>query len=264
MMTRGAQLPALGDVVILSGYTRRFIMDINQSIRFVKDDPQWLSKLLIGALMSILGFLILPAMILQGYVVKIIRQVMNGQRDGLPEWDDWGELLRDGFFVTIAQLIYTLPCIILLFIGIAATGGIASLTGSEDLAGAIASGGVLLSLCLLLLFVVALLFLTPAILIQYAIKDDFAACFRFGEVMDIIRNHTSDILVTFLVSLAAAFVIGIVVSVLALIPCLGWIAAAVIGLAVGPYLSYVTGHLYGQIGAKVLGNKSGGSLSNVA
>lgn len=239
-------------------------MDVNKSVRFVFEDKQWISKLVIGALMSILGFLIVPALILQGYLVKIIRQVMNGDRDSLPEWDNWGELLRDGFNVTVAQLVYTLPFIILMIVGGMATGGLASVTGNNDLATVAATGGGLLLLCLIILIVIAFLFLTPAILIQYAIKDDFGATFRFGEVFDIIRNNMADILVAFLVTLVAAFAVSIVIGVLSIIPCLGWIAAFLIGLAVGPYISYVSAHLYGQIAAKVLGNKAGGTFTGVA
>ncbi len=239
-------------------------MDVNKAIRFIMEDKQWISKLIIGVLMSVLSFLILPVFILQGYVIKIVRHVMNGNWDSLPEWDDWGKLLKDGFFVAVAQFVYTLPFILLMIIGGVATGGMANLMGSDDLAAITATGGGLLLLCLVVLFAVALLFLTPAILIQYAIKDDFGACFRFGEVFDIIRNHTSDILIAFLVTLVAAVVVSLVIGVLSLIPCLGWIAAFLIGLAVGPYISFVSGHLYGQIASKILGNKTGGSLSGIA
>lgn len=241
-------------------FNRRIIVDVNKAVRYVTEDKQWISKVLIGALLSILSFLILPAFILAGYVVKIIRQVMNGQWDGLPEWEDWGELLRDGFFVTIAQLIYTLPFLILVIIGASATGGMASLVNSEDAAGLLATSGIFVLLCLSLLFAIAFLFLAPAIFIQYAIKDDFGALFRFGEVFDIIRNHMADILIAFVVTLLAGFALTLVTGVLSLIPCLGWIAAFIISLAFGPYISYVTGHLYGQIAAKVLGNKVGGEL----
>lgn len=239
-------------------------MDVNKSIRYVFDDKQWISKLVIGALLSMLGFLIVPALILQGYVVKIIRGVMNGDRDSLPEWDNWGELLRDGFFVTVAQLVYTLPFIILMIVGGLATGGLASVTGNNDLAAVAATGGGILLMCLILLIVIAFLFLTPAILIQYAIKDDFGATFRFGEVFDIIRNNMADILIAFLVTLVAAFAVSLIIGVLSIIPCLGWIAAFLIGLAVGPYISYVSGHLYGQIAGKILGNKAGGTYPGVA
>ena len=81
-------------------------MDVNKAFRFMFDDKQWISKLLIGAVMSVLSFLIIPAFILQGYLVKIVRQVMDGNDSELPEWMDYGKLVRDGFFVTIGQLIW--------------------------------------------------------------------------------------------------------------------------------------------------------------
>lgn len=237
-------------------------MDINKALRFVTDDKQWISKIIIGALLTALGFLIVPALIVQGYVVKIIRQVMGGDWDGLPEWDDWGKLLGDGFKVAVAQLVYTLPFLVVMLISIAVTAGTAGISGSEDVAAIAATGGGLLMLCLMLLFVVALLFLTPAILIQYAIKDDFGACFRFGEVAAIIRNNLADILIAFLVTLVASFAFSVVTGILVIIPCLGWIVAFLLGMAIGPYISFVTGHLYGQIAGKVLNNKAGGAMTS--
>ena len=230
-------------------------MDINKAFRFVFDDKQWISKLLIGVLMTVTGFLIVPALILQGYLVKIVRQVMDGQDNELPEWSDYGNLLRDGFYLTVGQLIWFLPLILLLLIVGVTTGGFSSMVQGSDASALIATGGGLLMLCLGLLLVVAALFLTPALLIQYAIKGEFGALFRFGEIRDLISNHMADILIAFLVTLVASFVISIVFGVLAIIPCLGWIAAIVAGLAVGPYISFVTSHLYGQIAAKRLGNK---------
>jgi hypothetical protein len=224
-------------------------MDITKAFRFVFDDKQWISKVLIGVLMTVLGFLIIPALILQGYLVRIIRRVMGGLDNDLPEWDNFGDLLRDGFFVTVGQFLWFLPLILLLIVAGVTTGGFSSLVEGSDAAALIATGGGLLILCLTLLLVVAALFLTPALLIQYAIKGEFGAMFRFGEISDLIRNHMADILIVFLVTLVAGIAIGMV----ALIPCLGW----VIALASGPYLTFVTGHLYGQIAGKVPGNKAG-------
>lgn len=230
-------------------------MDINKAFRFVFDDKQWISKLLIGVLMTLTGFLIVPALILQGYLVKIIRQVRDGQDNELPEWSDYVDLLRDGFFVTVGQLIWFLPLILLVLIVGATAGGFSSMVEGSDISGLIATGGGLLMLCLGLLLVVAALFLTPALLIQYAIKGEFGALFRFGEIIDLIRTNMADILMVFLVSLVASVVLSIVFSILILIPCLGWIAAFVAGVALGPYISFVTSHLYGQIAAKMIGNK---------
>ena len=232
-------------------------MDVNKAFRYVFEDKQWISKLLIGVLMSVLSFLFLPALILQGYLVKIVRQVMGGTDNELPEWTDWGKLLADGFWVTVAQIIWTLPFMLVFIIGGVVTGGLGSLAeGGSDAAAAGAMGGGFLMLCLGLLFAVAFLFLTPALLIQYAIKDRFGAMFAFGEVFDIIRNRTADILIAFLVTLVAVIAIALVTGVLSIIPCLGWIAAAIIGLAMGPYITFITGHLYGQIARKVGGGKA--------
>jgi len=138
-------------------------VDVNKAVRFVFEDKQWISKLLIGVLMSLLAFFIIPGLILNGYVIKLVRQVMNGNRDTLPEWEDYGKLLRDGFFVTVGELVWMLPLILLVIIVTLATSGVGSL--SDDAAAVAATGGGLLLLCLVLLVVVAALFLTPALLI---------------------------------------------------------------------------------------------------
>lgn len=234
-------------------------MDVNKAFRFMFDDKQWISKLLIGAVMSVLSFLIIPAFILQGYLVKIVRQVMDGNDSELPEWMDYGKLVRDGFFVTIGQLIWALPFILLMLIVGLVTGGLGSVVDSSgDMVAAATTGAGLLVACLVLLTVIAFLFLTPALLIQYARENEFGALFRFSEIFDIIRDHMADILIAFLVSVVAVLAISVVTGIVAIVPCLGWIAAALIGLAMGPYIQFVTGHLYGQIAAKLPGSKAAG------
>lgn len=227
-------------------------MDINKAIKYIPEDADWVKKVIIAAVLSVASFLIIPGFILVGYMIRIIRQVMNGEWDGLPEWDDWGTLLKDGFFIFLAEFIYTLPIIIILIIGGVALGGFASLSDSGNMFALIGGVGGILLLCLMFLFVIALLFLAPAITIQYAIKDDFGSLFRFGELKDIVTSNLSNILIVFVVTLAIGFVSGL----LAGIPILGWIVAAAIGAAT----IFVIGHLYGQIAAKVLDNKAGGTL----
>lgn len=234
-------------------------MDVNKAFRFVFDDKQWITKLLIGAVMSLLSVFILPGLILQGYLVKLIRQVMGGQDDRLPEWMDYGKMLRDGFFVTIGQLIWVLPFILLFTILGVATGGFGNMADNgSGFGAAMATGSGLLLACLALLMVVAFLFLTPALLIQYAREDEFGALFRFGEIFDIIRDNMADILIAFLVSVVAVLAISVVAGIVGIVPCLGWIVAALIALASGPYVQFVTSHLYGQIAAKMPGSKAGG------
>lgn len=238
-------------------------MDVRKAFSYVFEDKEWVTKILIGVLLSLFVWLIVPAFILSGYMVEIIRRVMDGvdSDQELPAWDDWGKLLKDGFFVFLATFVYTLPFLVIMVIGFGTTVGFGALMDASE---GIASAGLMATWgvvgCLGLLYAIALLFLTPAITIQYAIKDDLGACFRFGEVFGIIRDHFADILIAFLVTFAAGIGLSVVSGVLNFIPCLGTIAAVLLGLVFGPYLTMVTGHLYGQIGAKVLGNKAGGVL----
>jgi len=227
-------------------------MDINKAFRFPMEDADWLKKTGIAAVMTLFSFLVIPGLILGGYCIKIVRQVMDGQQDGLPEWDDWGGLIKDGFFVALASFIYTLPFIILMFLGLFVGGGMASLSGDSDIMGLILGGGGLLLLCVSFLFIIALLFLMPAIVIQYAREGNFGATLRFSEVLGITRSNLANIAITF----GVGFVVGLVSGVLGSIPVLGWIVIAI----VGAYASFVIYHLYGQIGVNVLANKAGGTL----
>lgn len=238
-------------------------MDVKRSFMYVFEDKQWISKVLIGVLLSLFAWLIIPAFILNGYLIAVIRKIMDRGEDSeiLPIWDNWGKLLKDGFFVTVAEFIYTLPFLLVLgvgFIGTIGFGGLSDMNENIATAGLLGTWGV--TGCLGLIFLVALLVLMPAISIQYAIKDDFGACFRIGEIWNIISTYFADILIVFLVTLVAGFALSLVTGVLSVVPCLGWIAATMISLAFGPYLIMVTGHLYGQIASKILGSKSGGEL----
>jgi hypothetical protein len=226
-------------------------MDIAKAFTFVMEDERWVGKIGIGALVTLLSFLVVPILLLIGYSVGVTRNVLRGDSTPLPEWEDWGQLFKDGGSIFVAQLVYTLPFWLLSCIGFVATVGFGGLAeASEDLAvaGLLTTYG--LVACLSLLFVIALLFLSPAIVIQYVRTDQLGATFRFGEVIAIARDNIGNILVAFLATLVLSVVLNLVLGVLSIIPCLGWIVGLIIAIAAAPYISAVTGHLYGQIAAE--------------
>lgn len=229
-------------------------MDFEKAFTYIKDDEQWMPKLGIGAAVQFLAFLIVPIFLLPGYMLQIMRNVRDGVEPTLPEWDDWGKLLTDGLTIVGAQLIYTLPFWLITCLAIALTVG-AGATGSEDLAAAVGVTSAVLISCLSLLFVIAWIFVGPAIAIQYVREESFASCFRFGEVIAIVRDNISDILMITLAFIAAQFAITFAIGMLNVIPCLGTIIALVIGIAFYPYLMMARGHLYGQLLGKMDGGK---------
>ncbi len=227
-------------------------MDIGKSIRFVFDDERWITKLLIAVVLSILSVLFIPAFFLIGYMVAVARNVKNGVKNPLPEWDDWGKLFMDGLYIFLAQMVYSLPMLILVCIASIATGGfsaVAEAGADPDALSAMMGTTLFLMTCLLMIYGLVLVFISPAIVIQYILNDNkLGACFRFGEVLGIARANIADILMILLVTLGINLVVGLVVW----IPLLGMI----VGVFAYPYVMFVSGHLYGQIAVKHFGGGS--------
>lgn len=231
-------------------------MDIAKSFTYVFDDERWVGKIGIGALVSLLTFLILPIFLLSGWVVGITRNVMHGEEHPMPVWEDLGTLLRDGFAIFVASLVYTLPFWLLACIaGVASIGfgGLSELNEDVAAAGLVATFG--LVGCLALVFMLALFFISPAIVIQYVRTNELSACFRFGEVIGLARDNIGDIMIVALTAFVASLIISTVLGVFSAIPLIGWCGGPIIGLAAGPYLSAIIGHLYGQLAAKIGGEK---------
>jgi hypothetical protein len=79
-------------------------------------DPHWKRKFLIGIGLIFSGFIIpiLPGLFLQGYYYRILHHVIvKREEPTLPEWENWGELLRDGFRLFSVTFIYSLPLFVL-------------------------------------------------------------------------------------------------------------------------------------------------------
>jgi L-asparagine transporter-like permease len=213
-------------------------MDIGKSFSFVFEDEAWITKLLIAAAILLLGIffspvllipLIVAMILLGGYSVEIIRRVMRGELDGLPEWDNWGGLFKDGLMTMIIGIVYALP-IIILSICLSVPIGVAA----EEAEGVSALFSLLLS-CVTLLYAFALSIILPAATAFYAAEDDLGAAFRFGDVFSLVREHLSTYLITFLMS----WVAGIIGSAGGIVCGIGWLVTL-------PYAYMVTGHLYGQ------------------
>lgn len=73
-------------------------------------DQELPAKLLILFLMYFGGFLIVPMLFVSGYQYEIMRRIIvNREEPSLPEWEDWGTLLKNGAKFWGVTLIYFLP-----------------------------------------------------------------------------------------------------------------------------------------------------------
>jgi hypothetical protein len=236
-------------------------MDIGKSFSFPFEDKEWLSKLGLGAIISIVPILNFAW---SGYMVGIIRNVMNNSADPLPTWDDLDEKFKDGLILFGASIIYALPILIALCLPLSAMAFSGLLSGNSDMKdfGQIIgeAGGVLFFglLCVFALYGIALSIIYPAILIIFSREGTFASCFKFREVFDLISKNAGPFFTAWALSLVGSLgvglAIGIVNSIIGWIPCIGWIASIILSFGSGIYISAVYAHLFGQFGASTFGS----------
>ena len=226
-------------------------MDFGRAFTFIRDDERWMTKIGIGAVITILSIFLLgiPAILLIGYQLAVTRQVMEGKDLPLPEWDDWGKLFMDGLYLVVAIFVYTLPLWILFCIGFGVTFLPVLSGGNDDVAAAL--GGVAfltwgLMGCLFIVLAIGLAVVIPGIYIQYIRTNEFAALFRIGEVFGIVRENLADILLSMVASIGANLVLQTVTGLLSWTICV----PIILGLAGPIWINISLGHLYGQIAAK--------------
>src|ERR671912_200710 len=127
-------------------------MDAERSFTFPFEDKEWISKLGLGAIISLVPILNFAW---SGYLVDIIRNVMNDDPYPLPTWDDLGKKFREGLILFGAGLIYALPILLALCLPLGLSAGSGLLSGNsnmQELSQRLAETGGVLLLCLLCVF----------------------------------------------------------------------------------------------------------------
>jgi hypothetical protein len=222
-----------------------FEMDIGKAFSFVFEDKEWPVKVLIGGLLLIFSFLVIPLFIVLGYFAQVIKNAAEAKEPLLPVWDDYENKLVKGFLIMVIYIIYELPIIALLIVYSIIATALSAATSSQG--GQTAIGIFLLVLFLIValaifLYSIFLLFALPVATIKYAVSENFGQAFKFGEIWTIITRNTGSLLVVILLS----FVAGIIGS-------LGVIAFFVGAAFTSFYAVAVIGNLYGQFSRQASG-----------
>jgi hypothetical protein len=230
-------------------------MDIGKSFSYPIEDDQWVSKLLIGAIVNAVPILNFA---FTGYTVDIVRNVSDGELKPLPDWVEFGDKFVKGFLIWAAGFIYSLPAIIVacLPIGLLAI-PVATSEGSnfsETFFSVFTGIGIFL-VCLLAIYVLLLSFYLPAVYINFARKGSFGSCFEIREIFSIVSRNLSQYITAWLIFIVGAIIISVITSIVwavfSPIICIGWIIAWVIGAVGSVYTFAIGAHLFGQVGGEV-------------
>ncbi len=174
-------------------------IDFATAFRFVFDDPAWLRKIAIGALMYLGCFVLIGIFPLMGYLAQLTRNVVAGSPRPLPEWDDIGGYFGEGVKLALAVFTYILPFVILLFIPIAF---LAILGEKSDAAGGFFGCGVLLMMPLFLLLAIWL----PAAMTFAMARNDVYQAFNFSEIASFIRKNGRNYTIAFVLHIVGNFI----------------------------------------------------------
>lgn len=206
-------------------------MDFGLAFSYVFKDRDWLKKISILALVSLIP--ILGQIVVYGWMMNIAKRVMNHDPAPLPDLDFGNDLSR-GFMGFIISIVYALPMLIIygiIFI-IGMSGSYTEYSQAADFTFA------LVSFCGVLFMVAYGLFMAliiPAAYTRYLDSGALSAAFDFNAVFKQVRLNIG----TYLFVMLGAFLAGLIASA-------GLIACIIGVMWTYAYSMAVLGHLYGQ------------------
>lgn len=206
-----------------------------ESLDYPRAGEDSLKTIVIGGAMALFSFLLLPAVVLAGYYVQVVRSVRDGQTDP-PTFDDWGRLFSEGLRAIFVVIVYAIiPAMLVALAGLfGAMAGVVAIASDGATTNFAAAGvlGLVAGLFALAALVVGLVvwYVLPAAFVRYVTEGSVGAAFDFGALRSVVTtaSYAEAWLLAFVVFVLSGVVTGIlsatvVASILA--PWVGFYAA---------------------------------------
>ena len=220
---------------------------IQDALGYPRTGDDWTKTVLIGGILSLLGVLVVPTVLVLGYLVRVLERTMHGDEQP-PEVDDWGGLLVDGiqaFAITLAYVFVPAAVGAAVVVGgvlsFAVVGGSGAGSGAAGGAGvAVLVVGSLLTLALSLLAA----YVIPAAIAAFAETGRIGAAFSAADLRPALTSGT------YATAWAVAFAVvvgaGLAAGALNAIPVVGFVIGGFIGFYAGVAAHYIVGHAWGE------------------
>ncbi|HHS97758.1 MAG TPA: DUF4013 domain-containing protein [Chloroflexi bacterium] len=241
------------------------VASLKEVFRFPFRGTDWPTRFLVGAALTFTGFWIpiVPLIFIAGYLLSIMRRVIEGEEPSLPAWEEWERLARDGLKATGIALAYLLPGILVLSAG---TVAYISLSIAAPFAMGIGKVGeetfflllvLVLGLFFISLFVGMLLSLAglvplPVAMAEFAVSGEFASAFRLRRLWQAMRADGWGYFIAWVVLFGLGALAYIAMMLLYYTGVLCCLAPFVTALA-GFYLWLVGAALFGQVYREAVG-----------
>ena len=198
---------------------------IAASLDYLRNGDSAVVTVLIGGALLLASPLVVPSILVLGYVSRVLRQTANGD-DTPPAFEAWSDLLIEGTKGFVVTLVYSL--VPLAAFAVAAIFGVGAAVvgsggGSGSLLGGLIGGALAVLLALAALAIsLAGVYVTPAALAAVADSGRVADGFAAGTLWTVVtkRAYATGWLTAAAVVLAGVLAVG----VLSVVPVLGTIA----------------------------------------
>lgn len=214
---------------------------ISESISYLRNSDEAVKTVLVGGLLSIMSFLLIPAFVVSGYLVRVLRETMDGN-DKAPVFEDWGTLLIDGLKAFAIAFVYGLiPAVV----GFVLIGGGIVATFSGDAGALIGGTSILIGGLLSLILGLAAWYVIPAATANFAETGRLSAGFDVGTLRPILLSGTYA--TGWLMALGVIVLGGIIVSVLSVVPVIGTLVGVFVSFYATVAAYYIIGHIWADL-----------------
>ncbi|MDZ4766310.1 MAG: DUF4013 domain-containing protein [Chloroflexota bacterium] len=211
-------------------------MNIGAAFSAIFQDRDWATKVVITGIIAFFSGITAPlliglvgSVILLGYQVEIVRRVREDNAAVLPLWQDFGTLLSEGAAALLAYIAYIFPALLMAFFALIG----ASLFGN----GGAGSVIILCIACLILPLILIYFFVVSAMhalaMGMYAEERRAGVFFQFQTLFALVVANGGATF-QFVINL---FLVSLIVGLIALIPCIGWVIAPSLGFLLSAILA---------------------------
>ena len=198
---------------------------LEAAIRYPSESSNALKTVAIGGVLTLLAFLVVPVVLLAGYVVRVVDRTASGD-DSLPEFDEWGELATTGLQAVVIGVAYGLVPAIL-------GGGVVAIgigVGTDGTPAGLGVVGIVLGGLLWMVLTVGVAYLLPAAIGNFAQQRTLRAGFDIGTLKPIWLSRSY--VVVWGTMVLVVVLGGLVATLLNIVPVLGSIAGVFVGFYV--------------------------------
>lgn len=201
---------------------------VESAIRYPAESEDVLKTVLIGGLLTLFGFLVVPLFVLAGYLVRVLDRTAAGD-EMPPVFDDFGEMTVTGIKATAIAVVYG---ILPLFVGgVAVLVGIVGLGTGDGVLGGLGLLGILVGGVAWFVLALVVAYLLPAAVANFARTRSIGSGFDLGTLKPIWRSRSY--LLAWVTMVVVFLVGGVIAAVLNVVPVLGTVASVFVGFYFG-------------------------------